>query len=149
MSQISRALVVLTLAAAASGAPGLGSAQTPQKPPGTSAAATHGNAEHMAAMDAQMKAMREMHEKMVNAKTPEQRNALMAEHMKTLQAGMATMNMMGGAGMGAMGAMGAMQGGKPMPGDINQRQQMMEKRMDMMQSMLQMMVDRMPAAPAK
>ena len=149
MSQFSRALVVMTLAAAAAGAPGLSSAQTPQKPPGSSAAAMKGNAEHMAAMDAQMKAMREMHEKMVNAKTPEERNALMADHMKTLQGGMATMNMMGGAGMGAMGAMGAMQGGKPMPGDMNQRQQMMEKRMDMMQSMLQMMVDRMPAAPAK
>ncbi len=152
MSQISRALVVLTLAAAAAGAPGLGNAQTPQKPPGTSTEAMQAKAEHMAAMDSQMKAMREMHDKMVNAKTPEQRNALMAEHMKTLQAGMATMNMMGGAGtggMGGMGAMGAKNGGKPMPGDMDQRQQMMDKRMDMMQSMLQMMVDRMPAAPAK
>ena len=32
---------------------------------------------------------------------------------------------------------------------MHQRQQMMEKRIDMMQSMMQMMVDRMPAAPAK
>ena len=146
MSQISRALVVIALATAATGAPSLGSAQTAPKPPGTSAAAMKGNADHMAAMDAQMKAMREMHEKMVNAKTPEERNALMADHMKTMQAGMATLNMMGGAGMGGMGAM---QGGKPMPGDMNQRQQMMEKRIDMMQSMMQMMVDRMPATPAK
>ncbi len=149
MSQISRFLVVIAFATATAGAPGLGSAQTAPKPPGTAAAAMKGNAEHMAAMDAQMKTMREMHEKMVNAKTPEERNALMAEQMKTMQAAMATMNMMGGAGMGGMGAMGVMQGAKPTPGDMNQRQQMMEKRMDMMQSMLQMMVDRMPATPAK
>lgn len=97
----------------------------------------------MTAMDTQIKAMREMHEKLVNAKTPEERNALMAAQMKTMQEGMATMNMMGGAGMGGM------QGGKPAPGDMNQRQQMMEKRMDMMQSMMQMMVDRIPPAPAK
>jgi hypothetical protein len=93
-----------------------------------------------------------MHDKMVNAKTPEERNALMAEHMKAMQGGMATMGMMGGTGMGGMGGMagmGAMQGGKPMPGDMNQRQQMMEKRMEMMQSMMQMMMDRMPATPAK
>lgn len=108
-----------------------------------------GNADHMAAMDAQMKTMREMHDKMVNAKTPEERNAMMAEHMKAMQGGMATMGMMGGAGMGGMGGMGAMQGGKPMAGDMNQRQQMMEKRMEMMQSMMQMMMDRMPATPAK
>jgi len=45
--------------------------------------------------------------------------------------------------------MGGMQGGKPMPRDLNQRQQMMEKRMDMMQSMMQMMMDRLPAPANK
>ena len=105
-----------------------------------------GHADHMAAMDAQMKTMREMHDKMVSAKTPEERNAMMAEHMKAMHGGMATMGMMGGTGMGAMGSM---HGGKPMPGDMKQRQQMMEKRMEMMQSMMQMMMDRMPATPAK
>ncbi len=115
----------------------------------------------MAAMDERMKAMSAMHEKMVNAKTPEERNALMAEHMKTMQDGMAMMNQMGGMGMGGMGmggmGMGGMgmagkagaQGAKAMPGNMAERQQMMEKRMDMMQSMMQMMMDRMPAAPAK
>jgi hypothetical protein len=97
----------------------------------------------MAAMDSQIKAMRELHEKLLSAKTPEERNALMAAQMKTMQDGMASMNMMGGSGMGGM------QGGKPMPGDMNQRQQMMEKRMEMMQSMMQMMMDRLPPVPAK
>ena len=41
--------------------------------------------EHHAAMQAQMKTMREMHAKMMNAKTPEERQALMAEHMTAMQ----------------------------------------------------------------
>lgn len=106
----------------------------------------------MAAMDSQMKAMREMHEKMMNAKTPEERNALMADHMKVMQEGMGMMGGMGmgmGMGMGAKGDMGAdgMKGG--MPTDMESRYLMMEKRLDMMQSMMQMMMDRMPAPAAK
>jgi hypothetical protein len=63
--------------------------------------------------------------------------ALMAEHMKLMHDGM---GMMGGMrGMGGMGMMG---------GDPAQRQQMMDKRIDMMQSMMQMMMDRMEPAPA-
>ena len=38
----------------------------------------------MARMDTQMKAMREMHDKMIAAKTPEERNALTAEHMQAV-----------------------------------------------------------------
>ena len=87
--------------------------------------------------DAQIKAMQEMHDKMMAAKTPEERNALMAEHMKTMQDGMA---MMSGMSSGAMAGM---------PGGADMRNQMMEKRMDMMQTMMQMMMDRLPAAPAK
>jgi len=93
-------------------------------------------AEKMAAMDSQMKSMHEMHEKMMNAKTPEEKQALMAQHMKTMQDGMATMRMMD-AGKGGM------QARKTMPGTIRQRQQMMEKRMEMMETMMQMMMDRM------
>lgn len=86
----------------------------------------------MPAMEAQMKAMREMHRKMSAAKTPEERNALMAEHMKVMQNGMA---MMGGMGPSAMP-------GKP--GDLAARQRMMEQCMDMMQTMM----DGMPPVPA-
>jgi hypothetical protein len=96
-------------------------------------------------------AMREMHDKMMRARTPEERNALMTEQMKLMQDGMAMMGGMGGGmgGMKGMGGMGAMQGGKATPADMATRQQMMEKRMEMMQSMMQMMMDRMqqPAAP--
>jgi hypothetical protein len=86
----------------------------------------------------QMKAMQQMHEKMVAAKTPAERNALMAEQMKLMQNGM---NMMGG--MGGMGAGTAP--GKP--ADMTARQGMLEQRMDMMQSMMQMMMDRMQSVP--
>lgn len=90
-------------------------------------------ADKMAAMDQHMKSMQAMHEKMMAAPTPEARQALMAEHMKTMQEGMTMMKQMGGKGM---------------KGDMASRQQMMEKRMDMMVSMMQMMMDRMPPAPA-
>ncbi|OIQ75647.1 hypothetical protein GALL_426820 [mine drainage metagenome] len=96
----------------------------------------------MAAMDSKMKAMNEMHQKMMTAKTPEEKKALMAEHMKTMQEGMKMMGMMGGA------AMADMQGKKPVSGDMDLHHQMMEKRMAMMESMMQMMMDQMPAPAA-
>jgi hypothetical protein len=102
------------------------------------------NADKMASMDKQMKDMQVMHEKMASAKTPEERQALMAEHMKMMQDSMGMMKQMGG-----MSGMGGMQGGKGMSGNMADRQQMMEKRMDMMESMMQMMIDRTPSAPAK
>ncbi len=98
----------------------------------------------MARMDEHMKTMRTMHDRMVRAKTPEERNALMAEHHKLMQEGMGMMGGMGPGGMGGM--MGNMQGPG---GDPAAHQQMMEKRMEMMQSMMQMMMDRLPPAPAK
>ena len=88
-------------------------------------------------MDAQMKAMGAMHDRMMAAKTPEERNALMPEHMKAMQGGMA---MMDGTSPGAMAGM---------KGNMAARHQAMEKRMEMMQTMMQMMMDRLPAAPAK
>ena len=135
----------LALAMAASVAPAWAASHTQQDAhhPAGSASAPKAKAipgksnPAMARTDAQMKAMQEMHDKMMAAKTPEERNALMVEHMKTMQDGMA---MMSGMSSGAMG-------GKP--GDASMRNQMMEKRMDMMQTMMQMMMDRMPAAPAK
>ena len=106
-------------------------------------------------MDPQMKKMRDMHEKMMAAKTPEERNKLMAEHMKTMQDGMKMMEGMGGAGMSGMSGMKGMGDMKGMPdgqgaaGDMPGHHQMMEKRMEMMQSMMQMMMDRMPAQPTR
>ncbi len=99
---------------------------------------------NMAAMDRHMKAMQATHEKMASAKTPEERQALMAEHMKMMQDGMGMMKAMGG-----MPGMSGMQSGKGMSGNMAERQQMMEKRMEMMESMMQMMMDRMQATPTK
>lgn len=90
----------------------------------------------MARMANQQKAMQEMHDKMMAAKTPDERKALMGEHMKTMHDGMAMMK-----GQGGMN-------NKP-PTDMTQRQNMMEQRMDMMQTMMEMMVDRLPQSPAK
>ena len=92
----------------------------------------------MARMANQRKAMQEMHDKMMAAKTPEERNALMTEHMKTMH-----------DGMGMMKGMGGMAAAKSPPTDMAQRQAMMEQRMDMMQTMMEMMVDRLPPSPAK
>ncbi len=91
----------------------------------------------MAGMNTQMKVMGDMHDKMMAAKTSEERNAVMAGHMQTMQEGMAMMNGMSSGGAGAM------------KGDLATRQMMMERRMEMMQSMMQMMMDRLPAVPVK
>lgn len=91
----------------------------------------------MARMDTQMKAMHEMHDKMMAAKSPAERDALTAEHMKIMQDGMTMMNGMSPAGTSGM------------KGDMAARHQTMEARMEMMQATMQMMMDRLPAAPAK
>ena len=93
--------------------------------------------------DQQMKAMQEMHQKMQSAKTPEERAALMQEHMKTMRDGMAMMGQMRGGGMG-MG-MGAGKG--PMGGGMPMDHETMQRRMDMMEAMMQMMLDREPMKP--
>ena len=112
----------------------------PATPMGAATANSMATPDQMARMDAQMKTMQGMHEKMMNAKSPEERNRLMAEYRKTMQDGM---GMMGGM------APGGMQGEGPMAGDMATRQKMMEKRMEMMQTMMRMMMDQMPPSPGK
>ncbi|EEG10332.1 hypothetical protein [Pseudogulbenkiania ferrooxidans] len=93
-------------------------------------------------MDEHMKRMQDMHERMLAAKTPEERQKLMDEQAKLMQEGMGMMKDMGGM-MGPRGGMGMM-------GDQTGNTMMM-KRMDMMQMMMQMMMDRenvrMPPRP--
>jgi hypothetical protein len=85
-----------------------------------------------------------MHDKMSRAPTPEERQALMAEHMKLMHEGMAMMDgMHGRMGMGGMGGMGNASA------DMPERMKMMEKHMEMMHSMMQMMMDQMGPPPAK
>ena len=106
-----------------------------------------------------MKSMQEMHQKMMGAKTPAERQALMADHMRAMQGGMAMMKEMHGGmpdigGTGGMQGMQGMQGmagmgnGKGMTADVAKRHQMMTDHMATMQMMMDMMADRMPAAPA-
>ncbi len=96
--------------------------------------------------DQQMKTMHEMHQKMAAAKTPEERAALMKDHMKTMQDGMATMGQMGGmmgGGMGQGAGSGMGMGAKaPGGGNTAPDADTMKRRMDMMQMMMQMMMDR-------
>ena len=97
-------------------------------------AATKASAPTPAQMDAMMKSMQEMHDKMMAATTPEERQALMAEHMKTMRDGMAMMGQMHGGTASSS-----------MPMDSSS----MGRRMDMMQMMMQMMMDRLPPSPGK
>ncbi len=113
----------------------------PAMPMGSTPANNMATPERMAAMDAQMKAMRDMHTKMVNAKTPEERQAMMADHMKAMQGGMGMMKDM--SGMGSMGDP------KGMSTDMAQHHKMMAQHMEMMQMMMDMTMQRMPPAPAK
>ncbi|MDO9603279.1 MAG: hypothetical protein Q7J53_01720 [Hydrogenophaga sp.] len=94
------------------------------------------------AMEDRMKNMQAMRDKIMNAKTPAERQALMDEHMKTMHEGMAMMK-----GMQGMQGMGGMSGMKDMPmKDMAKHHQMMEMRMEMMQTMMEMMMQRMPGA---
>jgi hypothetical protein len=93
-------------------------------------------------MDSMMKSMQEMHDKMMAAKTPEERAKLMQEQMKLMQDGMAMMGQMRG-GKGGMGGMGGMGAG----GGMSMGPEMMGKRMDMMEMMMKMMVDREAMKP--
>lgn len=92
-----------------------------------------------AKVDQQMKAMRDMHQKMKSAKTPAERGALMKEHMQAMQDGMAMMGQMGGRPM--------RDGGKPStPGTPHMEKDMMQRRMDMMEMMMDCEAARVPAA---
>ena len=146
--KIARSLT-FALAFAAVGVPTWAAQDDPHKahhPAGSaSAAATKAvsgkTSPEMARMANQTKAMQAMHDKMMAAKTPEERGALMAEHMKSMQDGMDMMKGMGG--------MGSMAGPKSPATHMTERQTMMEQRMDMMQTMMEMMADRLPQTPAK
>ena len=135
MSYLRHTVLTLSVAAVSCGAGAQTAAEHKQHHPATSSSEAPKTAsaksmpkETMGAMDDKMKAMRDMHEKILNAKTPEERNALMADHMKAMQDGMAMMSSMCG-----------------MPADMAEHHQMMVKCMEMMSTMMPMMMDRLPA----
>ncbi len=147
-----RMIVALSVAALATACASPGATSSATGSPGM-AQMNMGSPGSMAAMDPRMKTMQEMHQKMMDAKTPADRQALMADHMKAMQGGMAMMKGMPGAGgMGTMGSPGSaapmtgMGDGKGKPADMAKRHQMMADHMAMMQMMMDMMADRMPPA---
>jgi hypothetical protein len=111
-------------------------------------------------MQANTKKMEGQLEKLAKNKDPKERQQLLQQHMQTMMQnaamakGMMSMDcpmMSGGMDMGMMGqgGMGMMGGGGPQDPMTN-RMQMMEKRMDMMQMMIeQMSRGQQPAMPAK
>lgn len=92
----------------------------------------------MMQMDDHMKRMQVLHDRMMNARIPEERQKALVEARKEMQEGMAMMKpmmqdqrMMGGGMMAQKGK----------PADANTQLQTMSKRIDMMQMMMQMMMD--------
>ena len=90
--------------------------------------------------------MQDMHQKMMSAKTPSERQALMADHMKAMQGGVAMMKEMHGGMRGGIPGMSGMGEGKAMPADMAKRHQMMTNHMASMQMMMDIKSDRMPPA---
>jgi len=100
-------------------------------------------------MATQMKAMHDLHEQFQNA-SPDERQALMSKHHNLMHEGMQMMDM-ASAEMRGMRMMNTMpektsSGSPTVPSAADHT--MMLKRMDMMESMMQLMVDRMSALPA-
>ncbi len=136
-----------------------GSASAPAQP------ASGTPQQQLSAMDKQLQLMRDMSRKLADAKTPQERQAVMTEHHKTMQDSMKLMGQMQGMQQAGMDMMGMMAGGAGMPGKtatspspgtgpqmmggMMQRHVMMEKRMEMMESMMQMMMDRLSADAAR
>ena len=139
MSRFRTLAVVLGLAAASAAAMAQDVQHSPHHPAGPASApprhdiGTPGGVTAMVRMNAQMRAMQVMHEKITAAKTPAERDALMPEHMKLMQESMSMLR-----GMSPAKA-------KSGAGDPASRQEILERRVDMMESMMQMLVDGMPA----
>jgi hypothetical protein len=104
----------------------------------------------MSQMEGRMKRMHEMHAKMQAAKTPEERAALMEDHKKAMQDGMAGMGPMKGGMGGGMGMKPpASEPAQPMMdhGKAGGHHELMVRRMDRMEMMMQMMMDREGVKP--
>jgi hypothetical protein len=84
------------------------------------------------AMDAQLDAMHAMHARMMAAKDPAERKALMAEHDKLMHEGMRMMEAMSHKEGGGGGC------------DMGGHERHMAMHMEMMQAMMQLMMDRLP-----
>ncbi|MEO8316277.1 MAG: hypothetical protein ABI645_15965 [Pseudomonadota bacterium] len=140
----SLAVAVGTAFLLAAGAPLAQDAKAPASNPSTMApqsGSPMGMGSRMAQMDEHTQMMKALHEKLASATTPEARQILMDKQRAEMQDCMAMMNDMkkGDGKMGAMG--GGMMEQKGAPPDANAQMQMMQKRMGMMEMMMQTMMD--------
>ena len=95
--------------------------------------------EHNDQMEAHLKEMQALMEKMHQTKDPKERQRLMQEHQQQMQALHKEMrSTRGEMRMGMMG--GGMRGGGPTPEGEKMRQHLIEKRLDMMDMMMDMMM---------
>ena len=139
--------VAIAISTALAFAAGTSLAQDPKAPTASpSATATQPRASMttsspMGQMDEHMKSMQALHDRMLSATTPEERQRVMDEQRKEMQGSMGMMNQMmhGGTTPGGMGT--GMMGQRGMPADTGAQLQMMQKRMDVMQMMMQTMMD--------
>ena len=121
-SSVALLLCVILLPACAQGPQ---PATTP--PPETPFSARPSAQEQISAAERHFKAMEEVHQRLMNARTPQERRSLMAEHSRTMRSAMAAMEAMHQRGMGH---------GPGMAGHHLQRQ------LTMMHMMMRMMLDR-------
>jgi len=140
----SLAVAVGTAFLLAAGVPLAQDAKAPASNPSTMApqsGSPMGMGSRMAQMDEHTQMMKALHEKVASATTPEARQILMDKQRAEMQDCMAMMNDMK-KGEGKMGAMGGgMMEQKGAPPEANAQMQMMQKRMDMMEMMMQTMLD--------
>jgi hypothetical protein len=101
---------------------------------GTRPATAMSRGEQMEKMQGNVAKMQEQLKRIESASSDAERQAAMAEHMQTMRENMQMAQGMSGCPMTQSG-MGMMGGGAP--GDMAARMQAMEKRMDMMQMMMQ------------
>ena len=90
----------------------------------------------MSQMQENMKTMEQQMEKLRTTTDPQERQKLMQEHMQTRQKNMTAMRGMGGPTMGMMGG----KGGPMMNMDPKQREDFLQRRIDMMQMMMEQMM---------
>jgi hypothetical protein len=95
-------------------------------------------------MQEKMKAMQAQMDTIHKTTDPKERQKLMQAHMQAMQENMKAMHGMGGPMMKDGGEHGGMmmgdKKGAMKDGDMNKRQEMTEKRMDMMQMMMEQMM---------
>ena len=103
-------------------------------------------------VEAQLARMGDMHDRLAKARTPDERHALMAEHMAVMREGMAMMRDMSAGSMTGEGMNDGMRMGDDssaagmhdhMGPEMRAHHEAMQRRMRMMEAMMQMMMDRL------